>query len=505
MPKKEKALSDEEKAMLNEQSSLKAAEEREKHIERSQQQLKERLEQEENFTKINLNRLNTQWREILRRAKSEELAKEITILSQTFSRAVEHKDAVVQSLLESLGESERQTSTAVCAHMRNIDSLIDFHDCHVNELTQRFDTELEEVKAEFFDERQQLLAQHEQQIGDLRDILFAMQLLFEDREADAYAEFNTKRDELRTQTLESRSALKATLEGQIAELWDQFQLASKNYEHTTADKKAEFDRLRLKDKTSADVIDAQDRKLTRIQDRIQAFKLRLSQSQRDMEQRNKELKQEKDTVMKHLQNLKLQMARSRDREKENVTELTVESRKAENALKEVLAKADAILKQAEVCRKLETDAEKVLPFYADTVKPEEIAEAKGETLSPPEPLPESTQLRPTVFLPDNTQASETTALENFWKRYNKALLDKLAIDKEKQDLQNENARLRSLLKQYLDGISVSDEILSSDNTLLIVNNRTNALPRIPVGDLRVSRPTVVEAAHIHVSATKTFR
>lgn len=68
---------------------------------------------------------------------------------------------------------------------------------------------------------------------------------------------------------------------------------------------------------------------------------------------------------------------------------------------------------------------------------------------------------------------EYVALENFWKRYNKVLLEKLALDKEKQTLMAENGQLRTLLKQYLDGISVNDEILSQVNPLFVVNHKTN--------------------------------
>ena len=70
------------------------------------------------------------------------------------------------------------------------------------------------------------------------------------------------------------------------------------------------------------------------------------------------------------------------------------------------------------------------------------------------------------------------------------LLDKLAQDREKQMLEQENRQLRSLLKQYLDsklhiiiilsmwlihafnnnaGISVNDEVLSRPNPLLVAN------------------------------------
>ena len=46
---------------------------------------------------------------------------------------------------------------------------------------------------------------------------------------------------------------------------------------------------------------------------------------------------------------------------------------------------------------------------------------------------------------------EYSSLQNFWKRYNKVTLDKLALDREHQVLENENSKLKSLLKQYLDG------------------------------------------------------
>jgi len=66
-----------------------------------------------------------------------------------------------------------------------------------------------------------------------------------------------------------------------------------------------------------------------------------------------------------------------------------------------------------------------------------------------------------------------TVIESrFFKRFNKALLDKTAIDKEKTRLEKENADLRSILKQYLDGISVNDEVMNNPiNPLMVVNNR----------------------------------
>lgn len=63
------------------------------------------------------------------------------------------------------------------------------------------------------------------------------------------------------------------------------------------------------------------------------------------------------------------------------------------------------------------------------------------------------------------------ALENFWKRFSKVSLDKLALEKERSLLQAENMQLKMLLKQYLDGISVNDEIMSQTNPLMILSSR----------------------------------
>ena len=79
------------------------------------------------------------------------------------------------------------------------------------------------------------------------------------------------------------------------------------------------------------------------------------------------------------------------------------------------------------------------------------------------------------------------------------LLDKLAIDKQKATLEKENMFFKSLLKQYLDGVSVNDDVMNANNPLLVVNNKVN-LNRPPVermgADGSVPHKTVVEANNV---------
>lgn len=87
--------------------------------------------------------------------------------------------------------------------------------------------------------------------------------------------------------------------------------------------------------------------------------------------------------------------------------------------------------------------------------------------------------------------SEYQGMAQFNKRYNKVYLDKLILEKQRSTLKEENEHLRSILKQYLDGITLSESVLNQLNPLLVVNGRTNA-PIRHTGPLNI---TFVEAAH----------
>jgi hypothetical protein len=62
-------------------------------------------------------------------------------------------------------------------------------------------------------------------------------------------------------------------------------------------------------------------------------------------------------------------------------------------------------------------------------------------------------------------------------------------------LENENQILKTMLKQYLDGISVNDEVIRNPNPLLVINNKIN-IGRLPIE--RTEAPnTIVEGARVY--------
>jgi hypothetical protein len=86
--------------------------------------------------------------------------------------------------------------------------------------------------------------------------------------------------------------------------------------------------------------------------------------------------------------------------------------------------------------------------------------------------------------------AEFEAMANFHKRFNKVLLDKQVLEKKRDKLNVENKHLKGILRQYLDGITLNQSVLTQPNPLLVVNGKTNA----PVRHIGPVNVTYVEAA-----------
>ncbi len=67
--------------------------------------------------------------------------------------------------------------------------------------------------------------------------------------------------------------------------------------------------------------------------------------------------------MKHYHDLKKKMAKLRGQKEEHLGTLSTNSLHCMETLRGYQALGERILKTAELCRKLETEKEKVLPFY----------------------------------------------------------------------------------------------------------------------------------------------
>lgn len=83
------------------------------------------------------------------------------------------------------------------------------------------------------------------------------------------------------------------------------------------------------------------------------------------------MKKEKENISRNYHELKIKMQHFREEESRRLKELVNNSRNAVIKLTSYTNLGEKILKTAELCRRLETEKEKVLPFYENTVEEDE--------------------------------------------------------------------------------------------------------------------------------------
>lgn len=276
--------------------------------------------------------------------------------------------------------------------------------------------------------------------------------------------YDSSREETKNKNVEDLESMKHDLIKKIEDLDKEFEVSFNKYVADTENKADGYKHLLEKNGQSAETINTSQREINRLKEQTSFLTLKIQQNKKECEDRNNQVRKEKETIVKHYHDLKHIMANSRAKEEKRLGDLTNNSKACMDKLTEYQKLGEKILKTAELCRKLETEKEKVLPFYqSDEVQMEEIPDIYIEKIEGMK----------------KAKYNEFQLLDNFYKRYNKVLLDKLAIEKQKATLEKENMFFKSLLKQYLDGVSVNDDVLNSSNPLLVVNSKVN-LNRPPV-------------------------
>ncbi|XP_012874153.1 PREDICTED: coiled-coil domain-containing protein 65 [Dipodomys ordii] len=495
MPKKGKRgkvpLSDEEQLLLFQQKLLAEEEMAKKKEKLLSQFLKDKLAKEEHNSALNLNKINTHWRTVLREVKTKELHKDIEVLSQTFERVVDCKDSVIKSLAKDLSEAEEQYAHALRSHLHNIDQLLALQRHRLNLLEESYNMELETLTKEFETERKAIIDQHEKEIHYLQDVFMAMEQNYIDSDYESKLEFQSMWDDLKNKNLEDKHFLRLQLENIVEDLWKRFQEALKNYTDATEDRKIAFETLKVKDEKSSKEIEEQMKKIQKLQEAITISRGKIAVHTRESEEKNQIVRNDKELILMQLRKLKAQRTQARELSQENLVKLALESNATLKALRKVVDKGEKILKLGEICRKFESEEEKILPFYSSLLTPRDMEDIQFQFL---EQLSHEEELA--------TVMKDYEGMENFWKRYNKVKLELMSLKHRRNQLLAISEKLREMLKQYLDGITVSDEVLSQINPLFIVNNRSN-LPQplsTPATHANNKRPStsynVIEAAHV---------
>lgn len=115
------------------------------------------------------------------------------------------------------------------------------------------------------------------------------------------------------------------METKVNHLWSDFKTALNQYNKVTDEKISFFENLKAKDEKSAMEIEMQMRKLQRVAEHIAICKRRMARVSKEFEEKNKHLKDEREKLVGHFQDLKTQLSKLRESQHEKLVKMSLES------------------------------------------------------------------------------------------------------------------------------------------------------------------------------------
>ena len=421
--------------------------------------LKQKFEEEMQYSRINRMKLLNDWRVIMRIAKIDEIRKYLTLYMQIFERDLDDKDAILQMLDRDISEAEDHYSIALTNHFIHIRQLVSLQDSRVKGLFKEFEGDVKNLENEFNDEFAEIKKQFEQEQNDILRMLNNITESYNKK----IAKLNQDFQELKNSQIQKINEVYSHLQEAIKKAGTDVHNKFSNEMNDIRQKSDEKNKKDLEDiETLNDLeklVNLKQKKLEKKSEELKQLKVKIKQNNEDWDQKNESLKHEKEKIMSSYRILKSKLIEFRNMQHEKLKKLVKNSWECETKLKNYIKLAEKILKLAEISRRLEIDKEKILPYYENSEverEDENAVEVKLEDIKGIDPM---------IY-------EEIESLQNFWKRYNKVKLDVIAIKKQKEEVEKQNEILKNYLQQYYDGFHVNNVVMTNENPLLKIDKMT---------------------------------
>lgn len=422
MPKKPKLTPEEKKAL----KAQKAAEKK-RLAELKRRQLRhDHLSREIQFGELTRKRYEKKWKEMLVKISLPRMRSDLQFAWHNFERIIDSKDFTISLLMDEIKAAEEQYMLNLRCHSENIDSLITRFRDRLTELRQDSEGQIEAMRASAEEEIEEIKETAAQSEDYLKTMLFGLEMAKKEQEKLVRGDYLSKIDEETSKYGDIIQHLRAGLERTFTKLWDDEKDFLKNYTAQTEERRKAYIMLSQQDANLQKICYEQHMKLQNMQECIKKLKQQYADLQEAEGQKISDLMQERQYFADAFWTLRTRLAADRALDGTNLQILAVESNEATTFLEKTLKKGERLLELAAVCRKLETQEEKILPF----------------------PLRSSTDILAAHSDIKIDEYKNTSDLYLFWRRVAQTDAVRHSINEEREFLKRENKILKMKIHGY---------------------------------------------------------
>lgn len=414
-PEERKRLRQEKKAEKKRLAALK-----------KKQQKFDHLEREVKYSGLTLRRHEKNWRRMLIKIAMPRMREDLEFAWHNFERVIDSKDFTISLLMDELNDAEEQYLFNLRSHIENIDRLIQMFRDRLQEFKENNECELEELQKDAEKEAEDIRLSAADGENYLKTMLYTLELARKKQEKRVRGELLSRIDEEDTKYADIIHRMRGGLEVGLARMWNNTQAFIKEYNARTARRNKEYLDLKQQDDSVQSVLQGQLQKIRNFYQLIKKLKDCYTKMYKDRNITISDLTDEKLFFSNAFSVFKNRLAADNATDKQNLILLTTKSKEAAAILSELKKKGEWILTLAAVCRKMETEKEKIMSFpVPPTVK------QSGKSV---------TDLRALEYVSDD--------LNLFWCKVAQADALRYSINEERVFLQQQNKILKAKIHRY---------------------------------------------------------
>ncbi|KAH8284801.1 hypothetical protein KR054_001230 [Drosophila jambulina] len=440
-------MSEEERARYLQMRADQEEETRRRKMQLISMYMKNKLKREDAFGRLNMAKINQEWRSILRQVKIQELRREIVDVESFFQEALKRKDQVIHRLIAHIESTEDMYANLQQAHMENITKIVDTHRERIEFFRRIYEDDKQAVLSEWEQDSAGFKDMHAQKQQQLECVFYQLEETTDGGIRDNHERFLDRCEDLKSGMQLQLEQITSRGEARLEKLWQEYQSVLAGYCQHIEGFYSEYVDLKQRDEEAALQISQQTHEIEHLVDQLANLRLVSEEfyvkQQGQVEQRQS-IKQQ---LTERLRELRTCVEDEVARDHQSFKLMSVESYNALELLQETVAKGEILIQLSTVCAKMETERERMflLPeICREIIEIREVEDQSPEVSSDPA----------TDLLKD--EVGVVPQMDTFWRRVNNVAVDVACLKQQKRRLEAENAQLKAQLQEYLVNLNIAN-------------------------------------------------
>ncbi|XP_059052064.1 dynein regulatory complex subunit 2 [Achroia grisella] len=398
--------------------------------------IKNKLDKEEAYSRMNTAKLNQQWRYVLRNIKCKQMSLEIQGMVTSFNFMIDRKDRLIKSLMAAIEDSDEQHRRAFQAHTETLSYFLGVGSQRLDKLQTEYDFQKNTLLENWDKEELDITDGQDRSELKLKLIIYIQNREFQAYKNEKELQSATAKNDSRLEHAEDMHILCRPKRLEIETYWSKLRDVYNTYLEHHNPIMGHYQTLREKDDFYKRDIARNDLKIQQSTEILLNLQKEWVRTTNTMAQKLKKMMSHKEELSRRYWQMKRDSKIDKCKGNEQLSIMVNASQDAIKQLEQIKSKLIKIQQMAEICKKYEHSDDNVF-----------IAETEGNGA----PVDFENLDRAMI-----NECKEYSKLDKFMLKMNRVKVQTMCLKAEKVKLAKENVQLKSYIKRYLTELALKE-------------------------------------------------